>query len=106
MAKYLIEGNYVGKGAQGLLQKGGSTRREVVERLIRSLGGTLEAFYFAFGETDVYVVADLPDNASMAAAALVVNATGTVAIKTTVLMTPEEIDVAAQKVPDYRPPGQ
>ena len=105
MAKYLIQGNYVGKGAQGLLEKGGSGRRQAVDKLVNSLGGTLEAFYFAFGETDVYVIADLPDNASMASAALVANATGTVTIRTTVLMTPEEIDAAAKKFPDYHPPG-
>ena len=74
--------------------------------LVNSLGGTLEAFYFAFGKTDVYVIVDLPDNASVAAAALVVNATGTVKVKTTVLMTPEEVDAATKKVPDYSPPGQ
>jgi uncharacterized protein with GYD domain len=54
------------------------------------LGGTLEAFYYAFGETDAYVIAEAPDNVSMAALALTINASGVAAVKTTVLLTPEE----------------
>ena len=106
MPKYLVQANYVGEGIKGLLKEGGSSRRAIVEKLAKSLGGTLEAFYYAFGETDLYVIADAPDNASMAAIALTVSATGTVTVKTTVLMTPEEVDEAAKKSPSYRAPGQ
>jgi uncharacterized protein with GYD domain len=105
MPKYLIEANYVGGGIKGLLKEGGTSRRAVVEKLIQSLGGTVEAFYFAFGETDVFVIVDMPDHASMAAGALTVGAGGTVTVKTTVLLTPEEIDSAGKKNPLYRPPG-
>jgi uncharacterized protein with GYD domain len=105
MPKYLVQANYVGEGIKGLLKEGGSSRRAVVEKLIQSLGGTMEAFYYAFGETDVFVIADVPDNASMSAIALTVAASGTVTIKTTVLITPEEIDAAGKKSPLYRPPG-
>ena len=106
MPKYLAQCNYVGEGLKGLLKEGGSSRRAIVEKLVKSLGGTVEAFYYAFGETDLYVIADVPDNVSMAAIALTVSATGTVTVKTTVLITPEEIDEAAKKSPSYRPPGQ
>jgi uncharacterized protein with GYD domain len=106
MPKYLAQCNYVGEGLKGLLKEGGSSRRAVVERLVKSLGGTVEAFYYAFGETDLYVIADVPDNVSMAAIALTVSATGAVTVKTTVLITPEEVDEAAKKSPGYRPPGQ
>ena len=106
MAKYLIQGNYVGEGVKGLLSEGGSSRREAVAKMIESVGGKLEAFYYAFGKTDVYVIVDLPDHASATAASLAANATGTVKVKITVLMTPEEVDAAAKKAPDYRPPGQ
>ena len=106
MAKYLIQGNYVGEGVKGLLSEGGSSRREAVSKFLESVGGKLEAFYYAFGKTDVYVIADLPDHASATAASLAANATGTVKVKITVLMTPEEVDAAAKKAPDYRPPGQ
>lgn len=49
---------------------------------------------------------DMPDHASVTAAALMASASGAVAVKTTVLMAPEEVDEAAKKAPSYRPPGQ
>ena len=106
MPKYLAQCNYVGEGIKGLLKEGGSSRRAIVEQLVKSLGGTVEAFYYAFGETDLYVIADFPDNASAAAVALLVAASGVINLKTTVLMTPEELDNAAKKTPIYRPPGK
>jgi uncharacterized protein with GYD domain len=106
MAKYLIQANYVGEGVKGLLKEGGSSRRAAVDKALSSVGGTVEAFYYAFGETDAYVIVDVPDNASMAAIALTVAASGVITIKTTVLMTPEEVDEAAKKSPMYRAPGQ
>lgn len=106
MPKFLIHGNYVGEGITGLLKEGGSGRRAAVEELASSLGGSVESIYYAFGETDIYVIADMPDHASMAAFALVAGASGAVTVKTTVLMTPEEVDEAAKKSPAYRPPGQ
>jgi Uncharacterized conserved protein len=106
MPKYLIQANYVGEGVKGLLKEGGTSRRVAAEKLVESAGGTLEAFYYAFGETDVYLILDVPDNASAAAVALTVGASGAVTLKTTVLMTPEEVDVATKKAPSYRPPGQ
>lgn len=106
MAKYLIQANYSSEGAKGLLKEGGSSRRAVVEKLIDSQGGTMESFYYAFGETDLYVIADGLDHAGVAAISLSVASTGTVTCRTTVLMTPGEIDEAAKKAPSYRLPGQ
>ena len=106
MPKYLAHCNYVGDGIKGLLKEGGSSRRATVEKLVESVGGTVEAFYYAFGETDLYVVADLPDPESMTAVALLVAASGAIQIKTTVLITPEEVDEAVKKTPYYRPPGE
>src|SRR4030067_1633456 len=106
MPKYLVQANYVGDGVKGLLKEGGSSRRAVVEKLIKSVGGTLETFYYAFGETDLFVIADIPDNASCAAATLMAAASGVINVKTTVLMTPEDLDNAAKKTPIYRPPGK
>lgn len=105
MAKYLFEANYTSEGLKGLLKEGGSKRREAVERAIKSLGGTLEAFYYVFGDTDVLGIADLPDNVSAATFALLLTAAGGATLKTRVLLTPEEIDQAAGKVISYRPPG-
>ena len=106
MPKYLIQASYTEEGAKGLLQEGGSGRRAAVEQLIRGLGGRLEAFYYAFGDSDVYLIADLPDNASAAAVSLAVAGSGAVRPRTTVLLTPEEIDQAAKKTVTYRPPGE
>lgn len=106
MGKYLVQGSYTGDAAKGLLKEGGTGRRAAIEKLYASIGGKIEAFYFAFGETDFFVIADVPDNVSMAALALTVSASGAVAVKTTVLLTPEEIDLAGKKSPSYRPPGQ
>ena len=106
MAKYLIEANYVGDGIKGLLKEGGTSRRAAVEAAAKTVGGSVDAFYYAFGETDAYVIIDLPDNATTAALALTIAATGTVTMRTTVLLTPEEIDQATKKSPSYRPPGQ
>jgi uncharacterized protein with GYD domain len=105
-SKYLAHCNYVGEGAKGLLKDGGTNRRAVVEKLIESMGGTVEAFYYAFGETDLYVIVDLPDHESMTAVALMVAASGMIGIKTTVLITPEEVDEAVKKTPLYTSPGE
>jgi uncharacterized protein with GYD domain len=105
MPKYLFQANYVGEGIKGLLKEGGSSRRDAVEKMGKSLGGTLEAFYYAFGDTDLYVIVDLPDNAAAAALALTVNTAGAVTCKTTVLMTPAEVDAASKRSPSYRAPG-
>jgi uncharacterized protein with GYD domain len=106
MPKYLFQGTYIGEGLKGLLTEGGSKRRETVEQTLRAMGGTLEAFYYAFGEDDVFAIVDLPDNVSTAAFALTVNRSGAVRVKTTVLLTPEEVDQVTKKSIDYRPPGQ
>ena len=106
MPKYLVQGSYVGEGLTGLLKEGGSSRRAAVEGVIKGMGGTLESFYYAFGDDDVLGVAEFPDNAAVAAFSLAVNASGAVKIKTTVLMTPEEVDEATKRTVDFRPPGR
>jgi uncharacterized protein with GYD domain len=105
MPKYLIQASYTTKGAEGVLSKGGSSRRDAVTQTLSSLGGQLESFYFAFGDHDAYVVADLPDNEAAAALALAVNAGGGTSVKTVVLLTPEQVDEAAKRSVDYRAPG-
>lgn len=105
MAKYLIEANYVGEGVRGLLDEGGTSRVEAVEKALAEMGGSLETFYFAFGDTDVYAICDLPDNASAAALALGIGASNRVELKTTVLITPQEMDQASKRHTAYRAPG-
>ncbi len=105
MAKFLFEAMYTQDGVRGIQSAGGSSRRDAVAQVAASIGGKLDGFYFAFGEYDAYVIADLPDNESAAAVALTVNASGGATVKTVVLLTPEEVDAAAQVSVDYRPPG-
>jgi uncharacterized protein with GYD domain len=105
MPKYLLAASYTAEGAKGLMKEGGTKRRQVAEQAIKTAGGTLDAFYYAFGENDAYVIVDAPDHASVAAASVTINASGAVTTKTIVLLTPEEIDQAVKKTVSYRAPG-
>ncbi|HLX88471.1 MAG TPA: GYD domain-containing protein [Acidimicrobiales bacterium] len=105
MAKYLLQVSFTLDGIRGVGAQGGSARRDAAEEAIQSVGGKLEAFYFAFGETDVFVVADLPDNKSAAALVLHVTAAGGASVRTVPLLTPQEIDAAVAQPVAYRPPG-
>jgi uncharacterized protein with GYD domain len=102
----MIQASYVGEGLKGLIKEGGTKRRETVAKVIEGMGGTLESFYYAFGDYDVVGVAEMPDNVSSVAFSLMVNASGVINAKTTVLLTPEDLDQATKKTIDYRPPGQ
>ncbi len=107
MARYLFEGSYSTEGIKGVLKEGGTGRRAAVEAAVKSFGGKLEAFYFAFGDTDVFGIVDGIDNTTAAAFSMAIAATGTLhSVKTTVLMTPEEIDAAGKKTVSYRPAGR
>jgi uncharacterized protein with GYD domain len=105
MPKYLIEASYTLDGVKGVQSAGGSSRRDAVAKVAESVGGRLESFYFAFGDHDVYTILELPDNESAAAVALTVNGSGGVTIRTVVLLTPEEVDAAANRSVEYRAPG-
>jgi uncharacterized protein with GYD domain len=105
MAKYLFQASYTDAGLEGLLKEGGSSRRVAVKKAVEGMGGTVEAYYYAFGYTDVFCIVDLPGNVDAAAFALLVSAAGGAKVKTTVLMTPEEVDQATKRTVDYRPPG-
>src|SRR5947199_10726273 len=103
MPRYLLRVNYTLDGVKGVLAKGGSARKAAASAAAKSAGGKLESFYFAFGDTDVYCVADLPDNAAAAALALTVSGGGGATVDTTVLLTTEEIDNAAGIGVKYKP---
>jgi uncharacterized protein with GYD domain len=106
MPKYLIEANYTLEGVKGFIKDGGTKRKEAAGAAIKSVGGKMEAFYFAFGNPDAIVIADMPDNVSAAAASVAINSTGAVQARTIVLMTPDEMDQAVKKQVKYRAPGQ
>ena len=96
MPKYLFTGSYTAEGAKGVLKEGGTGRRAATDKLIASLGGTVEAYYFAFGSDDFYLIADLPGNTAAAAGALTAAASGAIVTRTIVLLTPEEVDAATK----------
>lgn len=106
MAKYLWQVSYTTEGLKGLVKEGGSSRVAAIKKLAESRGGKVEAFYFAFGDDDVYLIADLPSNVEASAISLAVGASGAASIKTVVLLTAEEVDSATKIDVGYRPPGR
>ena len=106
MPKYLVKASYNTQGIKGVLAEGGTARMSAIEKALAGVGGQLESFYFAFGTDDVYVTAELPNNASAMALAATVGASGALSsYETVVLQTPEEVDAAVQISVDYRAPG-
>jgi uncharacterized protein with GYD domain len=107
MPKYLVRASYTAEGLKGLQRDKASGRKAAVTQAVESLGGKLESIYFAFGEDDVFVIFDLPDNIAAARLGIAVGASGLVRTKTTVLLTVEEADQALG-APDigFRAPGR
>ncbi len=105
MAKYLVTASYTAEGLRGLAKDKASGRKAAIEAALKPLGGKLESVYYAFGDTDVFVVCDFPDNVSAAALGLAVSATGMVRTRTIPLLTIEEVDAALGKSVGYRAPG-
>ena len=105
MAKFLVKANYTPAGVKGVQNEGGTGRRDAVKQAMEGLGGSLECFYYALGDTDAYVIGDLPDTTAAAALALAVNQAGGATMTTVALLTPEEVDAAAKQSVSYRAPG-
>jgi uncharacterized protein with GYD domain len=101
----MFHGSYSQEGARGLLRDGGTARRAAVERLVQSLGGRLEGFHYAFGDTDLFIIVDLPGHVAAAAASLIVAASGAGHWRTVVLMSAEEMDAATRTGATYTAPG-
>ena len=105
MPKYLFEGTFSPEAAQGLKKAGAASRPKVISEMCAALGGSLESFYFAFGDVDVITICDLPDDEAAAAVSFAVSTGSTVGIKTVKLMTVEEVDSALKRKVSYKPPG-
>jgi uncharacterized protein with GYD domain len=106
MPKYLFEATYSAEGIKGLEKDKAVGRKAALSQAVESLGGKLEALYWAFGERDWLLIADLPDNASATAFSLAVSGSGLLRVVTTTLVSAEETDNAFQKKVDFRAPGQ
>ncbi len=105
MPKYLYHGSYTDNGLKGLMKDGGSKRVEVTKKAIASLGGKMEAYYFALGGNDFFIILEAPDNVKAIAGSLIANASGTVKVNITALVSPEEVDQAVKQTMDWQPPG-
>jgi uncharacterized protein with GYD domain len=105
MSKFLVQASYTADGVKGLMKEGGSSRKASVEKLLEGLGGKVESFYYAFGDTDAVLILDVPDATTAVAVSMAVNASGAVRTHLTPLITVEEIDAACKKTVGYRPPG-
>jgi uncharacterized protein with GYD domain len=105
MTKFLVKASYTPEGVKGLLRVGGTSRKQAVEKTVSEMGGKLLAFYFGFGDSDAYVIVELPDNISAAALALNINSSVLVSVSTTVLLDPEEVDEVVKRSVSYRAPG-
>jgi uncharacterized protein with GYD domain len=106
MPKYLVEGSYTDEGLKGLIKDKASGRAAAIQKAAQSLGGTLDGIYYTFGDTDLIVLLDLPDNASMSAFAIAAASSGLIRLKTRPLLTVEEVDSAVGKNVQYRAPGR
>jgi len=105
MPKYLITANYTAEGMAGVRSAGAKSRIDAVSTMLEAMGGRLESFYFAFGDTDVFAIAEAPDDEAAAAIAIAINSTGAVSINTTKLLSVDQIDEALRRSVDYQPPG-
>lgn len=106
MAKYLIRGTYTAEGIRGVLKDGGTARVQAVKQVVEGLGGTIDSFYFAFGEDDFVMIVDGTDVPGMLAGTMAAGASGAVRTTTTVLISPDDLDAASKMLTTYRPPGQ
>lgn len=105
MSKYLFYGSYTPEGFQGLMKEGGSSRIKAAKKALGSVGGTLESFYFSFGEKDFYIIVDLPDPVTVTAVTMAGNVSGTFDIHGVPLLTAEDMDQVVKKMVDFDPPG-
>jgi uncharacterized protein with GYD domain len=105
MPKYLISANYTSEGLAGVRAAGAKSRVDSVTTMLEAMGGRLESFYFAFGDDDVLAITDVPDDEAAAAVAMAINSSGAVSVRTTKLLTPDQVDEALRRSVDYQPPG-
>ena len=106
MPRFLAQSSYTPEGTKGLVREGGTQRREAVQQAIETMGGTLEAFFFGYGDTDVYAICDFPDITSALSVKLALNSSLAGHVTLVALATPEEVDAAAKRPLMYRMPGE
>lgn len=106
MPKFLVAAAYTAEGLQGLQRDTASGRHAAVVEAVESVGGKLEAMYYALGADDVIMLMDLPDVAAAAALGVTASGSGMVRSHATALLTIAEMDQALARRPDFRAPGR
>ena len=106
MPKFLIEASYTTEGLKGLQKEKAASRRAVVTKMVKDLGGKVEVFYWSFGDRDAIVVVDTPGRYDRISSSPdgVIDRHGC-RPRTTTLFTAEEVDKAFRKTVKYRAPG-
>lgn len=90
MSFYMFKGRYSTESLRVLVDNP-QDREAAAGAMIESMGGKLHHLFFCFGDDDVMALIEAPDDDTMAACALVVGASGTMAGgSTTKLMTSKE----------------
>lgn len=105
MAKYLVKANYATEGVRGLVREGGSSRADSVSKMVEGVGGTVETFYYAYGDADAYVVVDVPTEDAALSLSLAVNGSGAITLSMVPIVTPAQLDAAARRVAAHRAQG-
>ena len=105
MARYMFKVAYSKEGMQGVIKEGAASRQTFIEKMAAEMGGSISSFDFAFGDTDVYVIAEMPDHVTAASVATAVAASGAASIETVVLLSADDVDRAIGKHAPYRAPG-
>lgn len=108
MPVYLMRFSYTAETWSRLIQNP-EDRRDAARAYIEQVGGTLQGFWYGFGEYDGYAIFEAPDNAAMASVVLAITAGGALgSVETTPLMTVEDTlgALATSKSIGYRRPGE
>jgi uncharacterized protein with GYD domain len=105
VGKYLYRLQYNKPGLDGTLKEGFAAREAYFRKAVERLGGTTEAAYWAYGDVDVFVIVDIPEQEKATSLALALAETGSYRLTTTTLLTAAEMDAAARHMPSYRAPG-
>jgi uncharacterized protein with GYD domain len=106
MALYALQTAYAPVGWAALL-KDPQNRMEAVKPVVQRLGGSVVDGWLTFGDYDVLVICQLPDNVTATALSMAISAGGAVkSVKTTPLVTFDEGLEALKKAKDagYKPP--
>ena len=106
MPKYMIQGRYTSDGLKGLAKDKASGRKAAVQAALKSIKGKLDSLYFTLGSDDVVLIVEAPDNIAVAALSMSVGSAGLISVRTTALLTVEELDQALAIQSKYRAPGE